>query len=151
MTEQAPPPLKPLPENWSKAVAIVAHPDDMEFGAAAAVARWTGQGKNVVYAMVTSGEAGIDGLAPDECRAVREQEEIESARIVGVDSVVSPPAVVPSNERCSICVAPPGAGPAGTSRSMISMPLTSGFSVTWVKSMFTVPSLVIGNCFIVPR
>ena len=31
------------------------------------------------------------------------------------------------------------------------MPFTSGFSVTWVKSMFTVPSLVIWNCFIVPR
>ena len=80
-------PLKTLPENWSKAVAIVAHPDDMEFGAAAAVARWTGQGKHVVYAMVTSGEAGIDGMHPDECRRVREAEEIESARIVGVDTV----------------------------------------------------------------
>ncbi len=82
-----PEPLKLLPENWSKAVAIVAHPDDMEFGAAAAVARWTGQGKEVVYVMVTSGEAGIDGMHPDECRRVREAEEIESARIVGVDTV----------------------------------------------------------------
>lgn len=87
MTEQAPPSLKPLPEDWSKALAIVAHPDDMEFGAAAAVARWTGQGKDIVYAMVTSGEAGIDGLAPDQCRVVREQEQIESARIVGVSQV----------------------------------------------------------------
>ena len=85
--QPAQPPLKPLPEDWSKAVAIVAHPDDLEFGAAAAVARWTGQGKTVVYVMVTSGEAGIDGLAPDECRVVREQEQIESARIVGVSEV----------------------------------------------------------------
>jgi LmbE family N-acetylglucosaminyl deacetylase len=82
-----PEPMKTLPEDWSKAVAIVAHPDDMEFGAAAAVARWTGQGKEVVYAMVTSGEAGIDGMRPDESRRVREAEEIESARIVGVDTV----------------------------------------------------------------
>ena len=87
MTEQAPPDLKPLREDWSKALAIVAHPDDMEFGAAAAVARWTGQGKQVGYVMVTSGEAGIDGMAPDECRVVREQEQIESARIVGVSDV----------------------------------------------------------------
>ncbi len=86
MTE-APPPLRPLPEDWTTAVAIVAHPDDMEFGAAAAIARWTGQGKHVVYVMVTSGEAGIDGLAPDECRRVREAEQVESARIVGVDTV----------------------------------------------------------------
>ena len=82
-----PEPLKSLPEKWSKAVAIVAHPDDIEFGAAAAVARWTGQGKEVVYVMVTSGEAGIDGMHPDECRRVREAEEIESARIVGVETV----------------------------------------------------------------
>jgi len=82
-----PPPLEPLPEDWTRALAVVAHPDDMEFGSAAAVARWTGQGKEVVYCMVTSGEAGIDGMHPDECRAVREAEEIESARIVGVDTV----------------------------------------------------------------
>lgn len=80
-------PLEPLTEDWQRALAIVAHPDDMEFGAAAAVARWTGQGKEVGYCMVTSGEAGIDGLAPEQCRAVREAEQIESARIVGVDVV----------------------------------------------------------------
>lgn len=84
---EAPPPLETLDETWQRALCIVAHPDDMEFGAAAAVARWTGQGKWVGYTMVTSGEAGIDGLAPDECRVVREQEQVDSARIVGVGSV----------------------------------------------------------------
>ena len=79
--------LTPLDETWERALCIVAHPDDMEFGAAAAVARWTGQGKWVGYAMVTSGEAGIDAMAPEECRVVREAEEIESARVVGVDTV----------------------------------------------------------------
>lgn len=82
-----PPPLQPLDESWERALCIVAHPDDMEFGAAAAVARWTGQGKSVVYCMVTSGEAGIDGMSPEECRVVREQEQVESARVVGVDAV----------------------------------------------------------------
>lgn len=79
--------FEPLPEDWQRALCIVAHPDDLEFGAAAAVARWTGQGKDVVYCMVTSGEAGIDGLHPDECRAVREAEQVESARLVGVPVV----------------------------------------------------------------
>ena len=83
----APEPWEPLDESWERALCIVAHPDDMEFGAAAAVARWTGQGKWVGYTMVTSGEAGIDGLSPDECRVVREAEQVESARIVGVDIV----------------------------------------------------------------
>ena len=36
-------------------------------------------GQEVVYCMVTSGEAGIDSMAPDECRAVREAEQIASA------------------------------------------------------------------------
>ena len=85
--DTAPEPFTPVDENWERALCVVAHPDDLEFGAAAAVARWTDQGKTVVYAMVTSGEAGIDGMHPDECRVVREAEQIESGRIVGVDLV----------------------------------------------------------------
>ena len=80
-----PPPLAPVDESWDRALAVVAHPDDMEFGAAAAVARWTAQGKTVVYCMVTSGEAGIDSMDPDRCREVREREQVDSARVVGVD------------------------------------------------------------------
>ncbi|WP_030239551.1 PIG-L deacetylase family protein [Streptomyces sp. NRRL S-350] len=87
MSEQAPAPFEPLDEDWQTALAIVAHPDDMEYGAAAAVARWTSQGKKVVYVMATSGEAGIDSMDPAECRPLREAEQIASARVVGVDTV----------------------------------------------------------------
>lgn len=87
MDQQPPPPLEPVTEDWERALCVVAHPDDLEFGTAAAVARWTGQGKRIVYCMVTSGEAGIDGMPPDQAREVREAEQIESARIVGVDVV----------------------------------------------------------------
>jgi len=83
----SPSPLQPVDESWTRALVVVAHPDDVEFGAAAAIARWTDQGKIVVYCMVTSGEAGIDGLSPDECRPVREAEQVASATIVGVDEV----------------------------------------------------------------
>jgi LmbE family N-acetylglucosaminyl deacetylase len=83
----APEPFEPLTEDWQRALAVVAHPDDLEFGAAAAIARWTGQGKEIAYCLLTSGEAGIDGILPDQCRSVREAEQIESARIVGVDVV----------------------------------------------------------------
>jgi LmbE family N-acetylglucosaminyl deacetylase len=79
--------LEPLPEDWERMLCVVAHPDDLEFGAAAAVARWTGQGKSVTYAMVTSGEAGIDGMDPERCREVREEEQRQSAAVVGVDTV----------------------------------------------------------------
>ena len=81
------PRLDALPEDWQSALFVVAHPDDIEYGAAAAVARWTGQGKRIVYCMVTSGEAGIDGIHPDECGPLREAEEIASARVVGVGEV----------------------------------------------------------------
>lgn len=84
----APPSYEPLPEDWDSALFVVAHPDDIEYGAAAAVARWTGQGKRVAYCMVTSGEAGIDALPPDECGPLREAEELASAAVVGVDEVV---------------------------------------------------------------
>ncbi|MEC3979811.1 PIG-L deacetylase family protein [Amycolatopsis sp. H20-H5] len=79
--------LEPLNENWQTGLAIVAHPDDLEYGAAAAIARWTMQGKQVSYCLLTSGEAGIDGVPPDEAKVIREAEQRASAAIVGVDAV----------------------------------------------------------------
>ena len=55
-----------MPEDWDRAVAVVAHPDDLEYGMASAVARWTGQGKQVSYLLATKGEAGIAGMPPAE-------------------------------------------------------------------------------------
>ena len=79
--------LEPLPEDWQRGLAVVAHPDDLEFGAAAAVARWTEQGKEIVYCLLTSGEAGIDGMPPEQTREVREEEQRASAALVGVPTV----------------------------------------------------------------
>jgi LmbE family N-acetylglucosaminyl deacetylase len=79
--------LVTLPEDWEKALAVVAHPDDLEYGAASAIARWTSQGKEVVYLLVTRGEAGIDTMAPRETALLREAEEKESAAVVGVHKV----------------------------------------------------------------
>ncbi len=56
-------PLAPMPDDWERCLAIVAHPDDMEYGASAAVAAWTNAGKSVAYVLATYGEAGIDGEA----------------------------------------------------------------------------------------
>jgi LmbE family N-acetylglucosaminyl deacetylase len=80
-------PMEHVDESWSSALAIVAHPDDLEYGTAAAVARWTAQGKRVAYCLATSGEAGIDALPPEECGPLREAEERASAAIVGVETV----------------------------------------------------------------
>ena len=79
--------FEPMPEDWSTALAVVAHPDDMEYGAAAAIARWTGQGKRVTYTLVTDGEAGIAALDPAEVGPLRRAEQLAACRAVGVDDV----------------------------------------------------------------
>lgn len=79
--------LAPFPEDWQTALCIAAHPDDLEYGTAAAVAAWTAAGKSVSYLLVTRGEAGIDGIPPEEAGPVREQEERDGAAEVGVDRV----------------------------------------------------------------
>ena len=79
--------MEPVNEDWERALAIVAHPDDLEYGAASAVARWTSQGKEVSYVLATSGEAGIAGLPPDKTRPLREEEQRRSAAVVGVHHV----------------------------------------------------------------
>ena len=76
-----------MPEDWDRAVAVVAHPDDLEYGVAAAVARWTSQGKQVTYLLATKGEAGIAGMPPAEVAPLRMEEERRSAEVVGVSAV----------------------------------------------------------------
>lgn len=79
--------LEPVPEDWQRCLAVVAHPDDLEFGAAAALARWSAQGKTVVQLLATRGEAGIDGMAPVEAARVRTEEQRASGAIVGASTV----------------------------------------------------------------
>ncbi|MFC7304672.1 PIG-L deacetylase family protein [Streptomyces monticola] len=83
MTEQ----LKPMPEDWRRALAVVAHPDDLEYGCAAAIAQWTDGGREVAYLLASRGEAGIDTIAPAECAPLREREQRASAAVVGVGAV----------------------------------------------------------------
>lgn len=79
--------LDEMPTDWERALAIVAHPDDLEYGAAAAIAAWTDAGKTVAYLLVSRGEAGIDSIPPDECGPLRELEQIAAAALVGVEVV----------------------------------------------------------------
>lgn len=79
--------LAPFPENWTRALAVVAHPDDLEYGAASAVARWTRTGHQVAYLIVTDGEAGIDVLPPADAAVLRQKEQLAAAAVVGVDDV----------------------------------------------------------------
>ena len=80
-------PLAPFPDDWSRALVVAAHPDDIEYGVAAAVACWTAAGKDVRYLLATRGEAGIAGVPPDAAGPLREEEERRSAAVVGVTEV----------------------------------------------------------------
>ena len=79
--------LLALPEDWDRALAVVAHPDDLEFGASSAIARWTDAGKSVDYVIATRGQAGIDSIDPERCGVIRSAEQLASAAVVGVHDV----------------------------------------------------------------
>ncbi|MGK5639565.1 PIG-L deacetylase family protein [Streptomyces sp. URMC 126] len=79
--------LQPMPTDWRRALAVVAHPDDLEYGASAAIATWLDEGRTCAYLLATRGEAGIDTLSPAEAGPLREREQRESAAAVGVDTV----------------------------------------------------------------
>ena len=79
--------LAVLPEDWDRALAVVAHPDDLEYGASAAIARWTKRGKDVRYVLATRGEAGIDSMPPEQTGPLRTDEQIAAAETVGVTVV----------------------------------------------------------------
>ena len=80
-------PTAPLPDDWASALVVAAHPDDIEYGLAAAVSAWTTAGKDVHYLLATRGEAGMAGIPPEEAGPLREDEERRSAAVVGVTEV----------------------------------------------------------------
>lgn len=76
-----------IPES---AMAIVAHPDDIEFGSAGTLARWAKAGSRISYVLCTSGDVGIAEPGMTRARAVeiREAEAREAARIAGATEII---------------------------------------------------------------
>jgi LmbE family N-acetylglucosaminyl deacetylase len=72
------------------AMAIVAHPDDIEFSCAGTLARWARAGARVSFVVCTSGDVGIadDGMTRQKAAEIREAEEREAARIIGATEVI---------------------------------------------------------------
>ena len=71
-------------------LVIVAHPDDIEFGCAGSIAQWVQQGKRVSYLLLTSGDKGSPdpNVNPKALAAEREKEQLQAAKMVGVEDVV---------------------------------------------------------------
>ena len=70
-------------------MVVVAHPDDAEFMCSGTVAKWVQEGKEAVYALVTSGDKGSadPAIVPEELAATREQEQRDVCRLLGVKDV----------------------------------------------------------------
>jgi LmbE family N-acetylglucosaminyl deacetylase len=72
-----------------RALVVVAHPDDVDFGAAGTIATWTAEGIEVTYLICTNGDAGgFDPAVPRwEIGGIRQEEQRGAAQEVGVKDV----------------------------------------------------------------
>src|SRR5512136_1653190 len=68
-------------------LAIFAHPDDESFGAGGTLAKYAAEGTRVALICATRGEAGIEGMSPEEAGQVREQELRTAAATLGLAEV----------------------------------------------------------------
>ena len=73
-----------------RVLVVIAHPDDVDFGAAGSVATWTDAGIDVTYCVVTDGAAGgHDRSVPrSEMAEIRRVEQTAAAKHVGVSDLV---------------------------------------------------------------
>jgi LmbE family N-acetylglucosaminyl deacetylase len=79
----------PSDEGVERMLVITAHPDDVDFGSAGSIARWTDAGIEVAYCICTNGEAGgFDDSIPRATMAeIRQAEQRTAAKVVGVTDV----------------------------------------------------------------
>ena len=79
----------PRPGDVERILVVMAHPDDVDFGAAGTVAQWSKAGISVTYGIATDGDAG--GFDPAIPRAdiprIRQAEQRAAAAEIGVSDV----------------------------------------------------------------
>ena len=73
-----------------RAMFIFAHPDDVDFSAAGTAAKWAKHGSEVVYVILTSGNAGSHeaGMTAEDLARIRRAEQEAAAKVVGVKTCV---------------------------------------------------------------
>jgi len=73
-----------------RALVVVAHPDDVDFGAGGTIATWVDARIEVSYCMITDGDAGgFDPQVPrEQIGGIRQAEQRAAAKELGVEDVV---------------------------------------------------------------
>ena len=76
--------------NYNRAMVVVAHADDAEWGCAGTVAQWCNNGWEVVYVLCTDGSKGTDDakLTSEELVSIRKKEQLDAGRVLGLHNVV---------------------------------------------------------------
>lgn len=71
-------------------MAIFAHPDDPEFVAGGALARWAAAGRQLIYVICTDGSKGSSDpqITPQALIRTRQQEQRDAAQALGCEEVV---------------------------------------------------------------
>jgi LmbE family N-acetylglucosaminyl deacetylase len=79
-----------MADRIERVMVITAHPDDSEFGAGGTVARFTKEGREVVYCIVTNGNKGSSDrtMTPERLAIIRAEEQRQAARVLGVERVI---------------------------------------------------------------
>ncbi len=74
---------------YSRAMVVVAHPDDAEFGCSGTVAKWCRLGWEVVYVLCTDGSKGTEDrdISSEELVEIRKNEQIAAGEILGLKKV----------------------------------------------------------------
>jgi LmbE family N-acetylglucosaminyl deacetylase len=79
-------------EAWipKRAMFIYAHPDDIEFTVAGTAAKWAMHGSEVVYVVLTDGNAGSHeaNMTPEALAKIRRAEQEAAARVAGVRTCI---------------------------------------------------------------
>jgi LmbE family N-acetylglucosaminyl deacetylase len=77
-------------ENKKIVMVIAAHPDDSEFGSGGTIAKWVREGQQVICVVCTNGDKGTsdDSMTSEKLARIREQEQREAAKVLGVSEVI---------------------------------------------------------------
>ena len=77
----------PVPK---RAMAVFAHPDDVDFGCSGTLASWIERGAHVTYCVITSGQKGTwdPKMSGGEIAKIREREQRAAGEAIGVKEFV---------------------------------------------------------------